>query len=536
MVFTLQRYILRELLKVFVLATIALSLILSLGSVLRPIQQYGVGPRQVVSLLWYFMPITLTFVLPMAALFAAALIYGRFAADNELDACRASGISLFTMVYPGLALAIVVAMATLTLSFYVVPAYVQRAEKAVKADAKQILFRNIQRRGYYNLPDGRYRVYADLADERNNQLLGVVVAETKDGLIEQLIVAETADIQFVPHEQYTEVTIFAHNLYKIDSEFGVYMEWLPVSTEFGSLLADNIKFKKIRQMKAIRSDFTQFYPVANLARAAYTRLAVELLADSISSKIADTQDRFYRLGGKDRRTGENFFIEFTAARCSLEGEATVKLAGQVTILQYDAASGAPVCTWQCAEAELQPVKSVAQGPLSGLAMSVRNATQQANNGSRHLAYRHTFAELDWPQAVSRTLKPDLLETVESASLHLKNPTSTFTSLCEELKQKITRTEAQIKAEMHSRMVFGLGCIPMILISMALGIRFKGGHLLSAFGASTAPAGALVVCIMTGRNITKNPAIQANWGTGLMWASLAALAVLAIVLHRRLLRN
>jgi len=36
----------------------------------------------------------------MAALFAATLVYGRFANDNELDACKAGGISLLTLVYP----------------------------------------------------------------------------------------------------------------------------------------------------------------------------------------------------------------------------------------------------------------------------------------------------------------------------------------------------------------------------------------------------------------------------------------------------
>ena len=157
MVFTLHRYIFRELFKVFVFAAVALTLILSLGSILRPVQEYGVGPRQVVHLMGYFLPITLTFVLPMAALFASALVYGRFASDNELDACKASGISPLTLVYPGLALAIMVATANLILSFHMMPYFVHLAEKSLKADAKQILFRNIQRRGYLSFYHVRTR-------------------------------------------------------------------------------------------------------------------------------------------------------------------------------------------------------------------------------------------------------------------------------------------------------------------------------------------------------------------------------------------
>jgi len=177
MVFILHRYIFRELLKVFVLSALALGAIMSLGSLLRPIQEFGVGPRQVFDLLCYFTPITFTFVLPVAALFATSLVYGRIAADNEFDACKASGISPAMLFYPGLVLAIIVAITNLMLSFHVVPVYVHRAEMAVKADAKQILFRNIQRQGYYCLPGGSFRIYADAVDTKNSGLLGVVIID-----------------------------------------------------------------------------------------------------------------------------------------------------------------------------------------------------------------------------------------------------------------------------------------------------------------------------------------------------------------------
>ena len=133
----------------------------------------------------------------LAALFAGALVYGRFASDNELDACKASGISLLTLVYPGLILAIIVAIANLVLSFHVMPVFAQRAEKSLKADAKQILFRNINRKGYYKLPpDGKYMIYADQADQQTDTLSGVVVAELKDNGIKKIITTERDYVQF----------------------------------------------------------------------------------------------------------------------------------------------------------------------------------------------------------------------------------------------------------------------------------------------------------------------------------------------------
>ncbi|GAJ14964.1 unnamed protein product, partial [marine sediment metagenome] len=90
------------------------------------------------SLMGYFLPITLTFVLPMAALFASALVYGRFASDNEFDACRASGISFLTLVHPGLSLAIVVAIANLVLSFHMLPFFVHLAEIYKKSNVRKM--------------------------------------------------------------------------------------------------------------------------------------------------------------------------------------------------------------------------------------------------------------------------------------------------------------------------------------------------------------------------------------------------------------
>lgn len=157
MFFLLHRYLLKELLRVFLLATVALTLMLSVGLLVPMIREFGVSPQQMLHLIGDFCPITLTFVIPMGALFASAITYGRFAADRELDACRASGIRFWTLIQPGFSLALAAALANLLLSFHITPAFVHRSEYRVRADAKQILFRNIQRKGYWDLPGGRYK-------------------------------------------------------------------------------------------------------------------------------------------------------------------------------------------------------------------------------------------------------------------------------------------------------------------------------------------------------------------------------------------
>jgi len=77
---------------------------------------------------------------------------------------------------------------------------------------------------------------------------------------------------------------------------------------------------------------------------------------------------------------------------------------------------------------------------------------------------------------------------------------------------------------------------MILIGIGLGVVKKGGHMLSAFAASCVPAAVLIVCVISGKNITENLGSQGISGMLLTWTGLVVLTVLAIVMYHKLLKN
>ncbi len=529
MVFTLHRYIFREIFRVFVLATVALTLMLSLGSILGPVAEYGVGPRQVVHLLGYFLPIMLTFVLPMAALFSTALVYGRLASDNELNACRASGVSLLTMIHPGLWLAIMVAIANLILSFYVMPAFVHRAERSLKADAKQILFRNIQRKGFYAMPPNEeHLLYADHADVQNSVLSGVIVAEIEGSGIKKITVAESAKINFYPHRRFYEVQITAYNTSQMGpvDQGGFQFEEMSLTTEFGSLLVDNIKFKKVDEIKEIELDLMRFYPVAKQARDVYAQLTAELLAEDIAAKISGDTESFYELYSSER------FIKFAAHSCQVKRGQEIELAGDIVVIEYDT-NRKPLRTLQCAQASL----FLAGDELAPtLTMELKNAAWRRADGLEVLDRRAIFRGLILPQSVTnKFVSEDVLESVSSASVAsaLRNgPSPELVGMQNQLNKEIRDTRADIKAEMHCRLVFGIGCISMIMIGIGLGIILRSGHQLTAFAASCVPALLLLVCILAGKNMTKNLGTTqqiSNSGIVLMWGGLALLTLLALVM-------
>jgi lipopolysaccharide export LptBFGC system permease protein LptF len=136
--------------------------------------------------------------------------------------------------------------------------------------------------------------------------------------------------------------------------------------------------------------------------------------------------------------------------------------------------------------------------------------------------------------------PELLGTLTQTDfsgdrIALPNPSEVLRSLQERLRKELIKVDNQVICELHSRLVFGLGCVPLILTGICLGILFRGGHILSAFGASMIPAAVLMVFILSGKQLTRNSAVPTEAGIAVMWGGLALLMVLAWLLYRKISR-
>jgi hypothetical protein len=293
-----------------------------------------------------------------------------------------------------------------------------------------------------------------------------------------------------------------------------------------------------------------FGPIAKLARRVYAQLNLEVLAQDIAAKTAgfsqpagqplklpEDTSTFYKLHSGQR------VVEFIAGRCDVPEirEKRVELSEQVMVIEYDAAGGQYLRTLRCRKARLD-IEGDELTPT--LTMQLYNPTWQTGDGTEGAKWGWLrIRGLILPQAIeaatSRFRTQTGLKATELASepLTLQAAASPkLTDLQENLQRRIRETLAEIEAETHSRLVFGVGCLSMILIGIGLGIIFKGGHLLTAFGASCIPAAVLVVGIMMGRNVAKNIGTHAGSGIVLMWAGFVFLCLLAVLIYRRLLKN
>lgn len=98
----LTRYVLIEILKIFLVSLVALTLLILMIGVGRELLRRGLGLVAVMQLLPFVLPISLQFAFPATALFSVCCVYGRMASDGEVATVKASGISPLKLLQPAI--------------------------------------------------------------------------------------------------------------------------------------------------------------------------------------------------------------------------------------------------------------------------------------------------------------------------------------------------------------------------------------------------------------------------------------------------
>lgn len=557
---TLHGYILRELLRIFLLTAAALTTLLAFGGTFKPLTKEGIDVGQLMLILLNLMPAMLAYAIPLAALFAAVLVYWRLSTDNEITACRAGGVSFWAIVMPALLLGLIVASADLVFVNYVVPVFLQRAEETVRRDLGTLLVHNIARQEPFEFE--HLVVYAD-----DGQQHAVPKSETPEGVDERtivvlhgmaatqldkdkkaavIIVARQANVIIDQFRRKNEVHIVVQ--LEDGSAFDPQRNFQKVSGTIRSLppegffpvpsfFQDKPKFLNFYQLRKLEENVTLYGPVAEIQTSILQAQAHQETAQRYLDKWQ--RDKVLRF---DQNGTDYFIVRSPTAVLDVERQLIFNRApaDPVQIDQYR--NGRMVNIYRCDTVSflLADDSLLSRGP----AVAEYGTLQLSGNVVRQdlvlgipPAPGEKMVALQ-PLIVPPEMVVPLPQGLDVKALQRSSATMTpsVLAMVGDLRTKITKLVQSIGAELHSRGSFALSCLTLVLLGAALGIEMRGRNPLVVFVVGFVPAIVLVLLITAGRKMVESSGISVTMGYAIIWAGNLLLLALVAGVYARLLRH
>ncbi|MEO1530241.1 MAG: LptF/LptG family permease [Planctomycetota bacterium] len=153
----LTRYILTEILKIFVVALFALTLLILLIGIGKTLLREGLGPVAILQLLPFVLPIALQFSFPATALFAVSCVYGRMAGDGEVATVKASGISPIKLLQPALFFAFMLSPLSVLMSDLAVSWGQPGVNRVVMLSIEDVVYRKMEAQHCYT--DDKFSIH-----------------------------------------------------------------------------------------------------------------------------------------------------------------------------------------------------------------------------------------------------------------------------------------------------------------------------------------------------------------------------------------
>jgi len=100
-----------------------------------------------------------------------------------------------------------------------------------------------------------------------------------------------------------------------------------------------------------------------------------------------------------------------------------------------------------------------------------------------------------------------------------------------LRKQRSKYLHQILAEINVRTVYSISVLVLAVLGAALGMIYRGGHLLVAFGISFVPTLFVVVLTILGKNIAKGES-SLLVGLAIMWLGLIIVTSVDYIVLKR----
>ena len=527
---TLHLYLARELLKTFALTAVALTLLLVMGGgVANIFKGEGLAADDMAKVFLFLTPVAITLILPVAALFAATITYGRAASDNEITACRAAGINIHRLLLSAGLLGLLVTLVTYWAWNYMIPSLSRQIEELTKRDLPSIVVQQFQKAK--PLIFGRHRIMATHceiakpADSATSDpyhtylwLTGVSFVEMEDEEIMRFGTAEETVIEFDTSNNSPRVSVNLEGVRLFDAGRRQYYDLASQS-----LPPFDIPLSMRRK--------TKFETLGNL-----------LEYQTKPQLSPEVEDRLY---GLTREMMTYYMYQYVVDQ--LREHGSFRLVGPT--VQYDIYSKEGSQDPDDGRPLMRVVRVEETGPAGKLIYTSESATIELRSSLDRMhpniqvelignAEIRNAAESAADRAVHKPKEPlKLVPFMDQEGLRRQAMAFDTTSLtngeiphglpkrqtkqCEKFLEFLRKFKAEVQGEIHFRASYSITSMAVVLMGAILGIIVRGGQVLTAFGISCIPSLIVVLTSIVGRNLSDRPGMSVA-SLCVMWGGAAVI--------------
>lgn len=540
-------YLFRDMLRIFAIAAVVLAGIMSFGGLLRPLTQHGLDAMQVAQMWLFLMPAMMTYSLPVAAVFAASIVYGRLTNDNELTACRAAGISYGSICGPAVSLGLVASITSLLFLSFVVPFFSLQAQKVIFDNVAKVITSNIQRNHSFQARKGDPTIFAQNAyappvtgDEQVVVLTQpTIIWYSRDTTDPALRVPRVFDLAreatlFIDQDDDGRAQIIAvlKDATRFTREAGAQPSAGLAETRIGpitmpSLIQQNVKFMDITRLKRLADQPERMQsmqrPMQKYIEIEQQRILYAQVAEALVSRPSQ---------GYVIESGETYQITAPGAAIHIEGEKLVVRAQDAPINVSRKAPSGRVS--KRIEARELAVSAQMDSELQMITVDLAMRNVRDHQGDEVL--ERTAAR----EAFTIQMPESLLRLQDRTAHDYLKPDSPLPGEKLDLMREKMGAVNEVVAEIHARASFGVSCLMLVMVGAVLGMQFRSGDFLSAFAVSVIPALVTITLVVGGAQTAEQVSESLEdplWlGLSLVWLGNLMSLVIAIVLFMRIRRT
>jgi len=217
----LDRYILRQLVAPFGFSLAALTTLMLLDQVAKTFDLLvgkGLGWRVVAEVFALSIPFLMAVIVPMAVLVTVLYTFTRLAADNEINAMKASGISLLRITLPAMGAAAVVAVGLYWFNDNVLPESNYQLQSLRRSISQKSPTFALRERSVNEIVERELFIEAQRVDPQTNHLRDVTIWDATRPEKIRTIIADSGTMAF--NETQTELYLTLYDGEVRESEIG----------------------------------------------------------------------------------------------------------------------------------------------------------------------------------------------------------------------------------------------------------------------------------------------------------------------------